>query len=99
MAVLINLNNSDPHSPKLDLIGDDEFKGELELFLKKGMGSLNGFSNHYLSKYIFDSEFGHHKWDFMFKDGRKYNERDWSSLVSLNLAWDCWLIAKDLREM
>nr|DAF69053.1 MAG TPA: hypothetical protein [Caudoviricetes sp.] len=99
MSILINLNMNDPTSPKLELIGEDEFKDELKLFLDLGIGrSLNGFNNHYLSEFIFNSESGHHKWDFMFKDEREYNSKDWDGLMSLNLAWDCWLIAKNMRE-
>lgn len=101
MSVLINLNMENRTSPKLDLVGDDELKGELRLFLNIGVGaSLNGFNVYFLSKFIFDSEFGHHRWDFTFKeeyDNNDYGGKDWEGLGALNLAWDCWLIAKDLR--
>lgn len=98
MSVILELNEEIPLQPKLDLVGNDELKDELELFLTKGMNSLNGFNVYYLSEYVFDSEFGHHRWDFTFKDERPYNSKDWDSLVSLNFAWDCWLIGRDIRE-
>lgn len=101
MSVSINLNMKDPLSPELDLVGNDELKEELGLFLTQGVGaSINGFNKFFLSKFIFDSEFGHHRWDFVFKDEchtDDYGGNEWNGLTSLNLAWDCWLIAKDLR--
>lgn len=101
MGISLDLNESEPLSPKVDLNGDDELKEELRLFLDIGVGaSLNGFNVYFLSKFVFDSEFGHHRWDFTFKeeyDNNDYGGKDWDGLGALNLAWDCWLIAKGLR--
>lgn len=73
-----------------DLIvtGEDELKDEVIRFLNSNaMTGVNGFNEHYLSEYNFDSD-GHHRWDFVYKDME--SKKDLSSLVSLNLAWDCW---------
>lgn len=96
MTIYLNLINGGSHQPSLDLVGDDDLKDELELFLKYGMTGVNSFNVHYLSKYVFNSN-GHPRWDFTFKDEREYNSDDWGGLVSLNLAWDVWYSARNLE--
>lgn len=69
---------------------DDEFKELVIEFLNcKGMLGVNGFREDFISQFKFDSS-GHPRWDFTYSDERDYNVRDWESLVSLNLAWDCF---------
>lgn len=69
---------------------NDEMKGLAISFLKsKAIRGANGFNEDFLSQFKFDSN-GHPRWDFTYLDDREFNDSDWSSLVSLNLAWDCY---------
>lgn len=95
MSIYLNLIENNPNCPELDLCGDDEYGDELALFLEKGVNGVNGFNKRYLSQYVFNSS-GHPRWDFTFKDERDYNDKDWDGLVSLNLAWDCWISARGI---
>lgn len=97
MSIQLNLNDEDIRSPKIELVGEDEYKSELKLFLCHGVRGLNGFNDYFLTKFAFNSN-GHARWSFTYKDEREYNVKDWESLVSLNLAWDCWISARELDE-
>ena len=37
MSIQLNLNDDDIRSPKIELVGEDEYKSELKLFLCHGI--------------------------------------------------------------